>query len=163
MTGRRRLGPLRVAWILAAALPSAIALAHPPSILSEREEKATVEEVMAFRKAVAAVIEKKNAAALRKIYADGLQHTHASGKVYSKDAYIAAVLAGEPVIDNAPVSDLTIRVPGGWTAVATGRSPLSAGAHGKSFDVRWTAVYVRVGDGWQIAASQVTRIAEVKP
>ena len=35
-------------------------------------------------------------------------------------------------------------------------------ADGKTYSFRWTAVYVRVGDGWQIAASQATRLAEVK-
>ena len=100
------------------------ALAHPPSILSEREEKATVEEVVEFRKAVSRAIEKKDAAALRKIYADGFAHTHASGKVDDKRAHIAAVLAGDPVIETAPATDLVIRVPGGWTAIVRGVSPI---------------------------------------
>ena len=47
-----------------------------------------------------AAIEKKDAAALRKIYADGFVHTHGSGKVDGKDARIVAALAGDPVIEN---------------------------------------------------------------
>jgi ketosteroid isomerase-like protein len=138
------------------------ALAHPPSILSEREEKATAEEVVAFRKAVARAIEKKDAAALRKIYADGFAHTHASGKVDDKKAYTAAALAGDPVIETAPVTDLVIRIPGGWTAIARGVSPIASKRGGTTIKVRWTAVYVRAGDGWQIAASHATRLQDEK-
>ena len=157
----------RIAWVLtgvlALVLPLAESvLAHPPSILSEREEKATVEEVVEFRKAVSRAIEKKDAAALRKIYADGFAHTHGSGKVDDKKARIAAVLAGDPVIETAPVTDLVVRVPGGWTAIVRGESPIRSSADGKTHKFRWTAVYVRVGDGWQIAASHATRLAEEK-
>ena len=111
---------------------------------------------------LAAAIEKKDAAALRTHYADAFVHTHGSGKVDGKDARIVSALAGDPVIENAPVTDLVIRVPGGWTAIATGISPIKSMADGKTYSFRWTAVYVRVGDGWQIAASQATRLAEVK-
>ncbi len=138
------------------------ALAHPPSILSEREEKATAEEVVEFRKSVSRAIEKKDAAALRKIYADGFAHTHTTGKVDDKKARIAAVLAGDPVIETAPVTDLVIRVPGGWTAIVRGVSAIASKSDGKTSRVRWTAVYVRAGDSWQIAASHATRLEEAK-
>lgn len=153
--------PGMMAGLLALVLALAnAASAHPPSILSEQAEKATAEEVVEFRKTVSRAIEKKDAAALRKIYAKDFTHTHASGKVDGKEARIATVLAGDPVIENAPVSDLVVRVPGGWTAIATGVSPIRSAANGKTYDVRWTAVYVRIGEGWQIAASQATRLAE---
>ena len=148
---------------LAVLLPAGAAVAHPPAIISDREEKATVEEVIDFRKIVARAIEKKDAAALRKIYANGFVHTHGSGKVDGKDARIVAVLAGDPVIETAPVTDLVVRVPGGWTAIATGLSPIRSLADGKTYQFRWTAVYVRMGESWQIAASQATRLAEAKP
>jgi hypothetical protein len=138
------------------------AAAHPPSILSDREEKATAEEVVEFRKTVARAIEKKDAAALERIYAKSFAHTHASGKVDDKKARIAAVLAGEPVIEAAPVTELVIRVPGGWTAIVRGVSPIVSKSDGKTSKVRWTAVYVRVGETWQIAASQATRLEEPK-
>jgi hypothetical protein len=137
-------------------------VAHPPAILSEREEKETAEEVMDFRKTVARAIERKNAAALRKIYANGFTHTHETGKVDGKEERVASVLAGEPVIENAPVADLVIRVPGGWTAIATGVSPLRSPQDGKVEKVRWTAVYVRMGESWQIAVSQATRTGDGK-
>jgi ketosteroid isomerase-like protein len=154
-----------IAGALALGLSLALAgaaSAHPPSILSDEAEKATAEEVKDFRKTVSEAIEKKDAAALRRIYADGFVHTHGSGKVDGKDARIVSALAGDPVIENAPVTDLVIRVPGGWTAIATGVSPIRSLADGKTYNFRWTVVYVRMGDGWQIAASQATRMAETK-
>jgi ketosteroid isomerase-like protein len=139
------------------------AAAHPPSILSKEAEAATAEEVGDFRKSVVAAIERRDAAALRRIYADSFVHTHGSGKVDGKDARIVSVLAGDPVIETAPVKDFVIRVPGGWTAIATGVSPIRSLADGKTYEFRWTVVYVRMGEGWQIAASHATRLGEVKP
>ena len=153
------------AWLIAGVLlllSAGAGLAHPPAILSDREEKATIEEVMDFRKTISRAIEAKDAAALRKIYADSFVHTHGSGKVDGKDARIVSALAGDPVIENAPVTDLFIRAPGGRTAIATGLSPIRSMADGKTYNFRWTAVYVRMGEGWQIAASQATRLPEAK-
>jgi ketosteroid isomerase-like protein len=145
-------------WFLTATF----AWAHPPAILNQAAEKVVIDEVIEFRKALASAIENKDAAALRTHYADAFVHTHGSGKVDGKDARIVSALAGDAVIETAPVTDLVIRVPGGWTAIATGASPIKSMADGKAYSFRWTAVYVRVGDGWQIAASQATRLAEVK-
>ncbi len=150
-----------LAFVVAMFIPFGAALAHPPAILNQAAEKAVVEEVTDFRKTLAAAIERKDAAALRGMYADSFVHTHGSGKTDGKDARIVSALAGDPVIEAAPVTDLVIRVPGGWTAIATGVSPIKS-SDGKTYSFRWTAVYVRVGDGWQIAASQATRLAEVK-
>lgn len=150
-----------LALLLAGFLSVGAALAHPPAILNQAAEKAVVEEVTEFRKTLAAAIERKDAAALRGMYADAFVHTHGSGKTDGKDARIVSALAGDPVIETAPITDLIVRVPGGWTTVATVVSPIKS-ADGRTYSFRWTAVYVRVGDGWQIAASQATRLAEVK-
>ena len=154
--------PRLAALLLLCLIWAAPVCAHPPAILNQQAEKAVVEEVAEFRKVLAAAIEKKDAAALRTHYADAFVHTHGSGKVDGKDARIVSALAGDPVIENAPVTDLVIRVPGGWTAIATGVSPIKSMADGKTYSFRWTAVYVRIGDGWQLGASQETRLAEVK-
>lgn len=150
-----------LALLLAGFLSVGAAVAHPPAILNQVAEKAVVEEVTEFRKTLAATIERKDAAALRGMYADAFVHTHGSGKTDGKDARIVSALAGDPVIETAPVTELVVRVPGGWTAIATGVSPIKS-SDGKTYSFRWTAVYVRVGEGWQIAASQATRLAEVK-
>lgn len=133
------------------------AFAHPPAIVNQGTEKAMGEEVADFRRRMAKAITSKDVKTLRAMYGDSFRHTHASGQLDGKDARIAAALSGHPMIETAAVEDLKITVPNGWAAVATGSSRLRA-ADGTSHAYRWTAVYVRVGEDWQLAASQETRV-----
>jgi hypothetical protein len=153
---------LLIGLLLACAVP-ATASAHPPTILSPLAEKATAEEVLAFRKELAATIIAKDAARLREMYSPSFVHTHGSGKVDGKDARLVSALAGDPVIETAPAEDVVVRVPSDWVAVATGVSPVRSLADGKTYSFRWTAVYVRTPTSWHLAASQATRLMEVKP
>lgn len=137
------------------------ASAHPPAIVSEAQRKLISEEVAAFRRDVAAAIKAKDAKRLQRMYAPSFMHTHTSGKVDGKDARIATLLKGDPVIETAPVSDLVIRIPNDWVGIATGVSPIKSD-DGKTYDVRWTAVYTREGQSWNVAASHATRLGETK-
>jgi len=153
-----------VTLVCAAAAATAYekASAHPPAIVSEAQRKLISEEVAAFRKDVAAAIKAKNAKRLQRMYAPSFAHTHTSGKVDDKEARIATLLKGDPVIETAPVSDLVIRIPNDWVGIATGVSPIKAD-DGKTYDVRWTSVYTREGQTWHVAASHATRLGESKP
>ncbi len=154
-----------VALILAAMAFSSIleggASAHPPTITSEAQRKLISGEVAAFRKEVAAAIAAKDSKRLRRMYAPSFVHTHGSGKIDDKDARIATLMKGDPVIEMAPVSDLVIRIPNDWVGIATGISPIKSD-DGKTYDFRWTAVYVREGQSWNVAASHATRLGESK-
>jgi hypothetical protein len=153
---------LAVALLLALA-PGRDARAHPPTILSSQGEKAVADEIVAFRKRLAAIIESKDAAKLRGLYAPSFVHTHPSGKMDNRDARIVAALAGDPVIETAEASEVAIRIPNDWTAVVTGLSPIKSMADGKTYAVRWLAIYARTETNWQLAASQATRSHEIKP
>lgn len=159
---RPRIAALALFAILVGPLADVPARAHPPSIVNETQERGIGEEIVAFRKRVAEAIQARDAAKLRDFYSPRFVHTHGSGKVDGKDARIVGALAGDPVIETAPVDDLVIRAPIDWVAIATGRSPVRAG-DGKTYEFRWTTVYVRAGDSWQIAASQAMPLAEIKP
>jgi ketosteroid isomerase-like protein len=148
----------RSALLLFAALASGTAFAHPPTQLSSEAEKATAAEIIEFRKALADAINRRDAKALRDMYGDGFTHIHGSGKIDGKEARIVAAIAGVPVIETAPVDELSIRIPGGWTAIATGMSPIRSLADGKTYRFRWTAVYVRTDRSWLLVASQETRL-----
>jgi len=137
--------------------------AHPPAIVNQAAERAIGEEVRAFRKALAAAIEAKDAKRLRDMYAQSFTHTHTSGKMDNRDARIVSALAGDPLIENAPVEELVISVPNDWVAVATGMSPIKAMSDGKTYAVRWLAVYTRNDKSWLLVASQATRSHEIKP
>jgi ketosteroid isomerase-like protein len=108
-------------------------------------------------------IRAKDAAKLRDLYAPSFVHTHTSGKMDQRDARIVALLAGDPVIETADVTELDIRIPNDWTAIATGLSPITSRVDGKTYAVRWLAVYVRTDKSWAVAASQATRSHEIKP
>jgi ketosteroid isomerase-like protein len=155
-----------ICFVLLAALTSLaspLALAHPPAILNEKAQKLVAEEVAVFRKELAAAVKAKNATRLKRMYAPTFVHTHGSGKLDDKDARIKSILDGHPVIESAPATELAIRIPNDWVGVATGISPIQSQADGKTYAFRWTAVYVREGNSWNIAASQATRLHEIKP
>jgi len=150
------------AALLAAITSAGIApgFAHPPAIVNSSTEKAISEEVADFRKRLGKAIAAKDAAALRKMYADSFRHTHETGKIDGREARIASAVAGDPMIETADAEDLQINVSNGWAAIATGKSTLRSAVDGKSNPLRWTVVYVRVGENWQVAASQATRVPE---
>jgi len=115
-------------------------------------------EVEAFREFVARAIEKRDVSALRRLYADSFTHTHGSGRIDGKDTRIVSVLAGDPVIEMAPVEELLYRVFGDHTIIVTGKSPILNKAENRTYSFRWIAVYVKVNGDWRLAASQATRV-----
>ena len=146
--------------MLAAMSP---AMAHPPAIVSPAEEKGTIEEVIAFRKELAAAIVAKDKEKLTEMYSQSFIQTHGTGEQDGRDARIAAILSGAQAIETLAAENLVVRVlSGGWTAVATGKSRRTTPA-GEKQVLAWTAVYVRNEKSWELAASQVTRLAEPKP
>jgi hypothetical protein len=141
----------------AAALPGAVA-AHPHEQLTAERQGEVEQQVMQVRARIAEAVRAKDVAALRALYAPGFTHTHGSGKVDGRDARIVSLLAGEPVIELAPVEELTIRIPHADTAIVTGKSPVLNRTENRNYDFRWVQVYVRVGGDWQLAVSQATRL-----
>lgn len=142
---------------------AAPAQAHPPSQVNADTEKGIADEVTAFRKAMAEAIRRKDAATLRRMYAEHFQHIDTAAKSADRDARIVTALAGDPIIETAGVEDFRVHThAGGWVAIATATSPIKAISDGKTYAVRWTAVYVRTDTSWALAASQATRGAEIK-
>ena len=139
----------------ATALP---ALAHPPRQPDSAEQQSIIEEIKVFRDKVAKAVTDKHFPTLRAIYADAFSHTHGSGKLDNKDARIVSAMAGEPMIENAPATELSYRVFAGPTVIVTGKSPILNAREQKTYDFRWVAVYVTGRDGWLLAVSQATRL-----
>lgn len=126
----------------------------------DRDVSDVTREIMAFRAEMKAAIEAKDVAKLKTMYADTFTHTHGSGKVDGRDARIVSLLAREPVIEDAPLSDVTVRVHGD-TAILAAKSPILNVKENKHYDFRWMQIYVRSGDKWILAASQATRLPVV--
>ena len=147
--------------LLAAAplsLLAAAVAAHPNPAPVGAEAERVIEEVKSFREWLAKAVTSKDFPALRVAYADSFTHTHGSGKLDNKDARIVSAMAGEPMIENAPASELSFRVFPGPTVVVTGKSPILNVKEQKTYDFRWLAVYVIGDKGLQLAVSQATRL-----
>jgi hypothetical protein len=150
---------LLAALPLVAAFPAtSSSWAHPPRQPDDAEARSIIEEIKAFREKIAKAVTAKDFAALRAVYADAFSHTHGSGKLDNKDARLVSAMAGEPMIENAPASELSYRVFAGPTVIVTGRSPILNVKEQKTYDFRWMCVYVTGKDGWLLAASQATRL-----
>lgn len=152
-----------LALLLLLAVTAPHAAAHPPTIVNQFSEKAIAEEVLDFRKRMADAITRKDTAALRDMYAEHFQHVHETAKIDGRDARVAAVTKGDPVIEVARPIEISVRAhAGGWAAVVTGLSPIKSKAEAKTYAVRWTAFYVRTDSSWQLAASHASRSHEIK-
>lgn len=145
---------------LLAAIPFAAspALAHPPRQPDSAESQSIIEEIKVFREKLAKAVANKDFPTLRSMYADAFTHTHGSGKLDNKDARLVSAMAGEPLIENAPATELSYRVFAGPTVIVTGKSPILNVKEQKTYDFRWVAVYVTGRDGWLLAVSQATRL-----
>lgn len=148
---------------LIAALPllpllSRAVTAHPNQAPIGAEAERMIVEVTAFRDKLAKAVTAKDFPTLRACYADSFTHTHGSGKVDNKDARLVSAMAGEPMIENAPASELVFRVFSGPTVILTGKSPILNVKEQKTYDFRWVTVYVTALEGWQLAVSQATRL-----
>lgn len=139
---------------LFAVLPAA-AIAHPQD--KPKATQQVEQELTAFRAAMKAAMTAKDAVKLKAMYTESFTHTHGSGKVDGRDARIVSLLTGDPVIEDAPVSEMVVRVHGD-TAILSGRSPILNKAENKTYDFRWIQVYVREDGAWKLAASQATRL-----
>lgn len=100
-------------------------------------------------------------AALERILADDLQYTHSNGVFDSKTSFLGTLKSGELQYQGVTPEDLRARVYGS-TAVVTGASLMNVRVRGQqaSFRVRFTDVYVKRDDRWQMVAWQATRLPE---
>lgn len=134
-----------------------LARAHPPTIVTETGERAIGEEIQAFRKAMADAIRARDAAKLQDMYAKRFTSTDAAGVTHTREAHIAAALAGKPVMETADVRDLVVRAPNDWVVVVSGTSSLQASGGASAQTIKWMAVYTRSEKSWVLVAQQATR------
>ena len=95
--------------------------------------------------------------ALRRLLADDLAYTHASGRTQDKSEYIAAVTKGPAGYESFKGSETTIRVYG-KAAVLTGYVDVKLVGR-DSYRVRTMEVYVENNGRWQLAAKQSVRVS----
>jgi ketosteroid isomerase-like protein len=115
-------------------------------------ESADEAAVRAAHEAFVAAAKAGDAAALEKIFADGLQYSHSNGKVETKQEAVAALAKSK---GNFEVHSQTIHVYG---KTATIRAKVTA--HNANGDIPLTMlqVWVKNGKSWQMVERHTTRI-----
>jgi ketosteroid isomerase-like protein len=106
---------------------------------------------------------KRDTAFLERYLSDDYVSTFPDGAVLDKKGEIDSVRSGALAFMEIP-SEMKVRIYG-ETAVITGRSTIKAKVKGQdvSGEYRFTHVWVKRSDRWQVVASQVTRIALSEP
>jgi uncharacterized protein (TIGR02246 family) len=114
-------------------------------------------EINNLRTKVIEAIKQRDKKTLEAIYAEDFTHTHASGQVDDKLKRIAALISGDLTIESAEVNEINIRIYNNSTAIAVGQSSITD-ATKKMTKYRWTIVYVKTKNRWQVVSSQATKI-----
>jgi ketosteroid isomerase-like protein len=136
--------------VLAATLPGLAGACEPGQVLAE-VAGADAERYKAM--------ENGDLPTLARYLGDDLIYTHSSAAVDSKATYIDSLRSGKVVYKQTRRSDLRVS-PYGCTAVMTGRGDFSVIIDGKDVEVqlRFTNVWVKNPEGWQMVAWEATRI-----
>lgn len=98
---------------------------------------------------------------LDEILSDDLTYTHASGVYESKAQIMANLKSGQVKYESLTPEDVLVRVYG-TTGVVTGvaRVKVQVKSEHLSLQLRFTNVYVKKGDRWQMVAWQATRLPQ---
>ena len=97
--------------------------------------------------------------ALDDILSEDLTYTHATGVFETKAEFIAKLKSGQTKYESFAPEDVLVRLYG-MTGVVTGVARVKVQVKGEhlSFQMRFTDVYVKKGDHWQMVAWQATRL-----
>ena len=97
--------------------------------------------------------------ALDDILSDDLSYTHATGVYETKAEFIDKLRSGQLKYESLTPEDMRVRVYD-TTGVVTGVARVKVQVKGESlsFQLRFTDVYVKKGDRWQMVAWHATRL-----
>ena len=101
----------------------------------------------------------KDTATLNRLLSDDLIYTHSSARLDTKQSLIGAMESGATVYTGVEPSEVVAQDLGD-AVVLTGVAAISVNSGGKanSFRVRFTDVYAKMGDQWQMVTWQSTRL-----
>ncbi len=129
------------------------------SLLGAAAKPADIEAVRQAEHAWAQAAIKGDAAALDKILADDLTHTHGGGRTETKAQFLEAIRSGTQKYEAIDYGEINVRIYGS-TAIVTSEpnirtvnSGQPSGSHS-----RFLHVFVKQGGTWRLVAHQSTRI-----
>lgn len=102
---------------------------------------------------------RKDYTALEQILANDLVYSHSNGNVDTKQSYIQSIRDGKSKYDAIEIQEQQIRVYGN-TAVVNGVCLMKASSNGEAINtrIRYTDMYVKNGQQWQMVAWQSLRL-----
>lgn len=148
---------MKLIWgTITVVLTAALAHAAVPSPTAD-----AVQEVLAVEKARTTALDHSDVAALTTIMADDVTYVHASGKIDTRQSYLAAITSGQLRYISWQPEGLHVRVLGN-TAVLTGGyavrvKDLRVQPQPFDVDILVLGVYARRAGHWQQIAWQSTR------
>lgn len=151
MTAHRLWLTLCAALLLSPAVLPAQTAATPQS----------VQMVRALEERRFAAMMRRDTEALAAMLADDLTYAHSSGQLETKGQFLESIRSGAIQYTAILPEGLDVRLYGD-TAVVTGKGTFKVRMQGedRSLQLRFTDVYVRRGDGWQMVAWQSTRLPD---
>jgi ketosteroid isomerase-like protein len=151
MTAHRLWLTLCAALLLSPAVLPAQTAATPQS----------VQMIRALEERRFAAMMRRDTEALAAMLSDDLTYTHSSGQLETKGQFLDSIRNGAIQYTAILPEGLDVRLYG-ETAVVTGKGTFKVRMQGedRSLQLRFTDVYVRRGDGWQMVAWQSTRLPE---
>ena len=109
-----------------------------------------------------AALMKRDAAALKQIWADDYTFINGAGQIVTKDQRLANLNSGATSLNAIDLGSGTkVRVYGGDVAIATSQVTIKGQYSGKEAggDYQSMTVWPKRGDSWQLIANQLTPIA----
>jgi ketosteroid isomerase-like protein len=148
---------LLFALTLSATLAYGAPLVHAQTAADQK----TAEAVKALDQKRFDAMTKNDLDTLGTLLADDLTYHHSSGAADSKAAYIETLRTGKTRYHTIEPSEVKVRVYG-TTAIVTGLAKLSFTSNGQvtNTQLRYTDVWVRKGNAWQMVSWQSTRLPQ---
>ncbi|PKB70870.1 MAG: hypothetical protein BZY87_08430 [SAR202 cluster bacterium Io17-Chloro-G6] len=116
-----------------------------------------MDEIIALENRRIEAMVKGDIKALEEILADDLIYTHTTARLDTKTSFIAAISSGSTNYRSVEREDVKVRQ-FGETAVVTGHAKFHVGDN--KFEARFTDVYAKRNNAWQMVAWQSTRLPD---
>jgi hypothetical protein len=113
-------------------------------------------EIIEFRANIRNAVKAKDAESLKRHFAEGFTHTHASGKVDDKKERVDFFIKGEPTVEDVEPDEIRVIVFDKNLASAVGKTTLLFGAEKRAF--QWTGVFFKRKGRWQVVTTHATAL-----
>jgi ketosteroid isomerase-like protein len=131
------------------------------AVIANAQSGKVEQEILKLEQQWQDALVKGDAAALEKLYHDGLIYTHSNASTDNKTTYIAKIKSKATKYHSIKRDDIKVSIYGN-TAIVTCHWLVHAEAGGNQIhtDARFLHVYLKQKGGWQMVAHQSTLVAK---